>query len=156
MAGKKDRHDRILYLIEQEHISTQEELRQRLLEEGYDVTQTTISRDLRELKLNKLHVKGGKNGYSLRYTHVKSREWNMEEKYLRVLMDGFVSMEAAMNILVIHTVSGMAMAVAAALDSLTIPQVVGTIAGDDTIMMAIKTPQDTKLVMELIGENIRR
>ena len=74
----------------------------------------------------------------------------LDEKFKRVLTDGFVSIDMAQNILVIKTVSGMAMAVAAAVDSLKYSEIVGTIAGDDTIMMAIKTVEDTKIVMDRI------
>ena len=74
----------------------------------------------------------------------------MSEKYIRVLKDGYVSMDMAQNILVIKTVSGMAMAVAAALDAMKWNEVVGCIAGDDTIMCAIRTVEDTTAVMEKI------
>ena len=69
------------------------------------------------------------------------------EKYIRVLKDGFVSMDMAQNILVVKTVSGMAMAVAAALDAMKLKEIVGSIAGDDTIMMAVRTVEDTEIVM---------
>ena len=72
------------------------------------------------------------------------------DKYVRVLKDGFVSMDMAQNILVIKTVSGMAMAVAAAVDAMKFQEIVGCIAGDDTIMMAVRTVEDTKAVMEKI------
>ena len=74
----------------------------------------------------------------------------MNEKYIRVLRDGYVSMDKAQNILVIKTVSGMAMAVAAAVDAMKWHEVVGCIAGDDTIMCAIRTAEDTSIVMEKI------
>ena len=77
-------------------------------------------------------------------------EEGMSEKYIRVLKDGYVSMDMAQNILVIKTVSGMAMAVAAALDAMKWNEVVGCIAGDDTIMCAIRTVEDTTTVMEKI------
>ena len=73
-----------------------------------------------------------------------------EDKYIRVLKDGFVSMDMAQNILVVKTVSGMAMAVAAAVDAMKLKEIVGSIAGDDTIMMAVRTVEDTEIVMEKI------
>ena len=79
----------------------------------------------------------------------------MGDKYIRVLRDGFVSMDMAQNILVIKTVSGMAMAVAAALDHLQFPEIVGCIAGDDTIMVAVRTVNDTVLLMEKIRRLIQ-
>ena len=80
----------------------------------------------------------------------------MNEKYIRVLRDGYVSMDMAQNILVIKTVSGMAMAVAAAVDAMKWNEVVGCIAGDDTIMCAIRTVEDTSAVMEKIRKIISK
>ena len=74
----------------------------------------------------------------------------MGDKYIRVLRDGFISMDMAQNILVIKTVSGMSMAVAAALDALKFSEVVGCIAGDDTIMVAVRTVEDTQILMDKI------
>ena len=74
----------------------------------------------------------------------------MEDKFIRVLKDGFVSMDMAQNILVVKTVSGMAMAVAAAIDSLKFHEVVGCIAGDDTIMVAVRTTEETIILMDKI------
>ena len=79
----------------------------------------------------------------------------MSEKYTRVLREGFVSMDMAQNILVIKTVSGMAMAVAAALDALHLENVVGCIAGDDTIMCAIRTAEDTVKVMDKLNKILK-
>ena len=124
---------------------------ERLREEGYDVTQATVSRDIRELKLSKVPsgTEKGKQKYIV--THKVSQ---MSDKYIRVLREGLISMDMAQNILVAKTVSGMAMAVAAALDGLHMPEVVGTIAGDDTIMMAIRTTEDTVTVMQKINKMI--
>ena len=80
----------------------------------------------------------------------------MGDKYIRILRDGFVSMDMAQNILVIKTVSGMAMAVAAALDALKFSEVVGCIAGDDTIMVAVRTVEDTQILMDKIHLMIER
>ena len=80
----------------------------------------------------------------------------MGDKYIRVLRDGFISMDMAQNILVIKTVSGMAMAVAAALDALKCSEVVGCIAGDDTIMVAVRTVEDTQILMDKIHLMIER
>ena len=83
-----------------------------------------------------------------KYAILKNTENVLTEKYFRILKDGFVSMDMAQNILVIKTVSGMAMAVAAAIDDMNWHEVVGCIAGDDTIMCAIRTVEDTEIVME--------
>lgn len=144
---KRKRHEVIVELIEKYDIETQEELAVYLKGEGYDVTQATVSRDIRELKLSKIATGDGKQKYVI----FKNDDSFLGDKYIRVLKDGFVSMSMAQNILVIKTVAGMAMAVAAAIDALKFPEVVGCIAGDDTIMAAIKSVEDTNVVMEKIN-----
>ena len=109
---KVARHEKIIELIHQYDIDTQEELASRLNEAGFKVTQATVSRDIRALKLT---------------------------KDTRVLEDTLLSIDVGQNIIVIKTVSGMAMGVAAALDALKWPEILGCIAGDDTIMCAAKT-----------------
>lgn len=147
MSLKKTRHDKILEIIAQHEVETQEELVRYLREGGFDVTQATISRDIRELKLYKMSVGKGKQKYIVLQ---QGDENHMEDKFIRVLKDGFVSMDMAQNILVVRTVSGMAMAVAAAIDSLHFQEIVGSIAGDDTIMVAVRTVEDTEQLMERI------
>lgn len=140
---KKDRHQKIKELVEQYEIETQEELADKLKEAGYVVTQATVSRDIRELKLSKIPMGAGRRKYAV----LSNNDHYLGDKYIRVLRDGFVSMDMAQNILVIKTVSGMAMAVAAALDAMKLKEIVGSIAGDDTIMMAVRTVEDTQAVM---------
>lgn len=148
---KTGRQSKIIEIIEKNEVETQEELANLLIAEGFTVTQATISRDIRELKLTKVTSENGRQKYSLIKSHSGA---HIADKYIRVLCDGLVSMDMAQNILVIKTVSGMAMAVAAALDSLHLEGVVGCIAGDDTIMCAIKTVADTELVMGKIRKLI--
>lgn len=140
---KSGRQAKILELVKKYDIETQEELSERLLEEGYSVTQATVSRDIRELHLTKVS-RGGRQKYAV----MDVSHSDMTEKYIRVLRDGFVSMDMAQNILVIKTVAGMAMAVAAALDHMECHEIVGSIAGDDTIMCAVRTVEDTVRLME--------
>ena len=137
---------KIIELISQYDLETQEELAEYLNNAGFKVTQATVSRDIRDLKLTKISVSGGRQKYVIH----RQEEPEMNEKYIRVLRDGYVSMDKAQNILVIKTVSGMAMAVAAAVDAMKWHEVVGCIAGDDTIMCAIRTAEDTSVVMEKI------
>ena len=127
-------------------IETQEELAERLQQVGFRVTQATVSRDIRDLKLTKVPAENGKQKYAV----LENGSGEMGEKYIRILRDGFVSMDMAQNILVIKTVSGMAMAVAAALDAMKWTELVGCIAGDDTVMCAVRTVDDTILLMEKI------
>lgn len=147
---KIERHTKIVELIGKFDIETQEELADKLNEAGFNVTQATVSRDIRELKLTKVAVDGNKQ----KYVVLQAQEGWMSEKYIRVLKDGFVSMSMAQNILVIKTVSGMAMAVAAALDAMQFSELAGCIAGDDTIMCAIRSQEDTLVLMDRIKKLI--
>ena len=149
---KVSRHAKIIELINQYNVETQEELADRLNDAGFKVTQATVSRDIRDLKLTKVSVNGGKQKYVI----LKPEEDGMNEKYVRVLCDGFLSMDMAQNILVIKTVSGMAMAVAVAVDAMKWHEVVGCIAGDDTIMCAIRTAEDTRAVMDKIRKIVSK
>ena len=109
-------------------------------------------RDIRDLKLTKIPAENGKQKYAL---HQESGN-GMSEKYIRVLREGYLSMDMAQNILVIKTVSGMAMAVAVAVDAMKWNEVVGCIAGDDTIMCAIRTVEDTVTVMDKIRKIVSK
>lgn len=140
---KAQRQAKILDLIVKKEIGTQEELTTELERAGFIVTQATVSRDIREMKLTKVAMSEGK----LRYVAYRKTEDDMREKYIRIFRDGFISMDNAQNILVIRTVSGMAMAVAAALDHMELPEIVGSIAGDDTIMCAVRSIDDTVVIM---------
>ena len=146
---KVDRHAKIVELIGKYEIETQEELAEYLTKAGYQVTQATVSRDIRELKLSKVQAESGKQ----RYVVFQSQE-GLSDMYIRILRDGFLSMDMAQNILVIKTVSGMAMAVAAALDAIHFHEIVGCIAGDDTIMCAVRSVDDTILVMDKLRKLI--
>ena len=143
---KQNRHSRIVEIIEKNNVETQEELALMLRNSGYTVTQATVSRDIRALKLSKVPFGAGKQ----KYVVLKADDGQLGEKYTRVLREGFISMDMAQNILVVKTVSGMAMAVAAAIDAMDLTEIVGSIAGDDTIMAAIRTVEDTVIVMDKI------
>lgn len=147
---KISRQAKIIELINKFDIDTQEELAERLMQDGYNVTQATVSRDIRELKLTKVAMDDG----SQRYIVLQKTEIGLSDRYARVFREGFVSMDRAQNILVIKTISGMAMAVAAALDALEISSIVGSIAGDDTVMCAIRTNEETIKVMEKLSKII--
>ncbi len=147
---KAERQAKILELIVKKEIGTQEELTAELERAGFVATQATISRDIRELKLTKVAMSDGK----LRYVSYRKTDEDMMEKYIRIFRDGYISMDNAQNILVIRTVSGMAMAVAAALDHLEWSEIVGCIAGDDTIMCAVRSLDDTVVVMNRLNRLI--
>ncbi len=150
---KSNRHAQIRRIIENETIGTQEELVRRLNEEGFAVTQATASRDIKELRLTKMATDTGEIRYVI--PHADTPGLN-NGRFVRVLSEAFVSMEQAENLLVIKTASGMAMAAAAALDSLKLKGVVGCIAGDDTIMCAIRTKNEVSDVIKNLNRLIKR
>lgn len=147
---KKARHDKIIELIGKHEVETQEELADYLRRAGYQVTQATVSRDIRELKLSKIPSGNGKQ----KYVAFTQEEPHLGDKYIRVLKEGYVSMALAQNLLVMKTVSGMAMAVAAAVDALKLDEIVGCIAGDNTLMIAMRCVEDAEAVMEKISRMI--
>lgn len=148
---KVSRREKIIELINQYDVTTQEELADLLNSSGFKVTQATVSRDIRDLKLTKMSIDGGK----LKYIMLEP-EKELTEQYIRIIRKGFVSMDMAQNILVIKTATGMAMAVASAIDSMEWKEVVGSLAGDNTIMCAIRSTEDTAAVMEKIQNIIAK
>ena len=143
---KQKRQAKILSIIEQYDIETQDELLEKLAEAGFTTTQATITRDIREINLTKVAVAGVRQ----KYTHGKSTSHESIESYRKVLSAGILSMVPAENLIVIKTVSGMAMAVAAALDNVEINGLLGSIAGDDTIFLAVRSRDMTDAVMKTI------
>ena len=143
---KTNRQSKIIEIIQKNEVETQDELSALLEKDGFRVTQATVSRDIRELKLTKIPTAGGRQKYAV----ITDAPENLYKKYERVLREGFLSMDMAQNILVIKTVSGMASAVCAAIDAMKMREIVGSIAGDDTIMCAIRTVDDTYAVMKKI------
>ena len=147
----KDRRERIVELINEKRVETQEELAAILSAEGYKVTQATISRDIRRLGIRKVVSAEGRQYY---VAGDNTRSGSIDN-YARILKEGFRSADTAGNILVIRTLSVLASGVAAALDAMDLEGLVGTIAGDDTIMIAIKTPQEAENIKKII-EGIAR
>ncbi len=147
---KSKRQEAILELVKKYEIETQEELAEKLGNSGFAVTQATISRDIRELKLTKIQ-RGAKQVYAA----LSENKFSNSNKYIDILKHSFVSMDMAQNILVIKTASGTAMALATALDSLHWDEIVGTIAGDDTVMCAIRTVEDTKRLMKKLEDILK-
>jgi len=149
---KAKRHAKIIELIHKYEIETQDDLAERLNQAGFAVTQATISRDIRELKLSKVPISGGRQ----KYVVIAGADTAITVKYTRVLKDGYISSAVATDIIVVKTVSGMAMAVAASIDALEFPGIVGCIAGDDTIMCAIRSKDDIFNVMAHIEKIINQ
>ena len=147
---KIKRQKKIIELINKYDIDTQQELAQRLIDEGFEVTQATVSRDIRELNLTKVTVDGNKQKYDVPASTMTS----INQTYMGVLKDGIVSIECAGNIIVIKTISGMAMAVGAALDAVNHEEIIGTIAGDDTLMCVVKNADNCQGVKEYLEDLI--
>lgn len=143
---KYNRHARILDIIEKHDIVTQDELAEKLREHGMDVTQATISRDIKELRLVKVMDSNGKT----KYKAINNDPGVLSEKLLTVLKGGYVSSDYANNILVVKTLPGMAPAIASVIDSLGWMAVVGTIAGDDTIMVVTRAERIAEELQEKI------
>ncbi|MBR5347939.1 MAG: arginine repressor [Lachnospiraceae bacterium] len=156
------RQKKILELLSSGPAQTQEEIVNYLQREGFSVTQATVSRDLQKLNLSKVSEKGKKSVYKIDERlsadvlseDIKKMPEDMR-RLLRVLKEGFSHADVAQNILVIKTASGMAMAVAAALDSLHFKEIVGSIAGDDTIFCVAKTGDEAVLLRKRIQDIIK-
>lgn len=146
---KKNRHELILNFIKNNSVSTQEEIIKMLAENGYNVTQATISRDIKELKLIKEHF--GKN--EIRYT-VSSKSDN-DDNFKTILTRSALLVELAMNIIVVKCYPGTANAACMALDNLNLSGIVGTIAGDDTIFVACKDTHYATDAMNAINQILK-
>ena len=149
---KTRRQAKILELIQRNDVEPQEELSAYLVREGFQVTQATVSRDIRELKLTKIAMDNGKQKYAV----ITDADSGMMEKYARVLREGFISMDLAKNIVVIKTVSGMAGAVCAAIDAMKFQEMVGSIAGDDTIICIIRDDEEAVKIMKKLRKIVGR
>lgn len=132
---KYSRQEEIINLIGEYEIETQEELSEQLRERGYRATQATISRDIRELKLVKVAGTNGKYKYAMPYRE----ESSLSMKARNLLIDTVEKVDRAGNITVVKTFAGMAQGVAAAIDSMGRSDVVGSVAGDDTIIIVMRT-----------------
>ena len=120
---KTNRQSKIIEIIQKNDVETQEELSAFLEQEGFRVTQATVSRDIRELKLTKIPTSSGKQKYAV----IGDSGEAMAQKYERVLREAFISVDMAQNILVIKTVAGMANAVCAAIDAMNMKEIVGSV-----------------------------
>ena len=139
---KTKRQNEIIRLITTEDIETQEDLASELRDIGYKVTQATVSRDIRELKLIKVASKGG--GY--KYAKPERHEAAVSERLTRILADSLVGVDFSGNLIVVKTLSGSANVAAEALDTLAWPEILGTIAGDNTIFIVVRNDADANEV----------
>ncbi len=148
---KNTRHSRILEIISENVIETQDDLIARLRDSGYAVTQATVSRDIKQLGLVKTATKNG--GYQ--YTVAKNDSQGNENKLKNIMRETIVSAQSAENMVVLRTFPGMANAAAAAMDSLVGETILGSIAGDDTIFVVTRNKEDavgfTEYIRDIIG-----
>lgn len=135
---KYSRHSKILEIINKFEIETQEELAKTLCDSGFNVTQATVSRDIKELRLIKVLTKEGR----YKYATLKQHETSMSERFRKLFRDSVISIDFASHIIVVKTLVGAASAAAAALDALNLKDIVGSIAGDDTIFVLIRNKEN--------------
>ena len=149
---KTDRQSMILEIIEKEDVDTQEQLQQRLQEQGVRCTQATISRDIKQLHLITEPVGQGR----YRYTVSSQRNrLNVADKLRTIFRESIISVDFAQNIVVVKTMAGLANAAAAALDGMNVPYMVGTLAGDDTAFLLMRDTESARTFCEEIHEMLR-
>lgn len=149
---KRNRQEKLLELISRYEIDTQDELIARLRDCGFEVTQATISRDIRELKISKMMT--GKGSY--RYVLPKQTASGAGQKFSTALIDSIVSVDSACNIVVIKTYPGLANAVAVGIDNLNFSQILGCVAGDDTIMIATRDYESADMICNRLHELLKQ
>ena len=141
---KAKRQALIREIVEAQSIQTQEELAEALRAHGMVVTQATVSRDIREMHLLKVLSEDG----SYRYATMEKSDAGMNDRLIRMLSDSVVEMNSANNLIVIHTLPGSAHVAAEAIDNLKWPEAIGTIAGDNTILVIVRSNEEVDTVMK--------
>ena len=148
---KNDRQKAIIEIITKNEIETQEELADALRQRGIKVTQATVSRDIKELRLLKVLTPMG----TYKYATADKAENGLSERFIRMLAESLLSVAASNNLIVVKTLNGSANVAAEALDSLHWPEILGTIAGDNTILLVIRATEDVPSVMGRIQEMMK-
>lgn len=148
---KYTRQTKILELISKKEIETQEELADGLKAMGIDVTQATISRDIKELRLVKVMSKNGK----YKYATIGQSQEGITDRLYKIFENSVVSIDNALNIIVLKTIPGAAQICASAIDYMGVDEIVGTLAGDDTVFVAIRSMDNIEQVLEEFKKNIR-
>ena len=138
----------ILEIIEKQDIETHEELAEALRKRGIAVTQATVSRDIKELRLLKVLSAGG----VYKYATADKAEHGLSDRLIRMLTDSVLSITSANNLIVVKTLSGSANVAGEALDSMRWPEVLGTLAGDNTILMIIRSNEEVPVIISRIQE----
>ena len=152
-VAKAERQDAILRAVEENHIDTQEQLAEALRQAGMQVTQATISRDIRELGLSKIALGNGNSRYA---TLVRTDDVEKNERLGRIFAESVLSVAQADNLIIIKTLSGSGSAAAELIDSLPWPEIVGTLAGDNTIFVAVQSREKVHAVIQRFQEMLRK
>ena len=145
---KSNRHSKIIEIINSKAIETQEELAEELKSAGFEVTQATVSRDIKTLRLIKIQGSDGKYRYSI----INQNKNDMLEKLSSILINTVISVENIDKIVVVKTISGSASAAAEAIDRLELGEIAGTIAGDNTIFILVRTLEKAQELVERISK----
>lgn len=145
---KYARHAKIIELVDHDEIETQEELAIRLIAEGFKVTQATVSRDIKELRLIKVLTKSGR----YKYASIQQQDAGITDRFIKIFKDSLISIDSAGHMVVIKTLPGAAQAAAAALDALDMNEIVGSLAGDDTIFIVVRLVEDIEHVVSVLRE----
>ena len=148
---KISRHAKILEIIEKHPTETQEELAEELKKNGYNITQATVSRDIKELKLVKVLDEHG----IYKYATMREQDSMLNERLVKVFAESVLSVDYAGNIVVVKTFSGAANAAAEAIDVLDFKEMVGTLAGDDTIFILVRTHDNVEVVIEKLKKMMK-
>lgn len=146
---KAQRHAKIIELINSNEIETQEELTTLLRQNGFDTTQATVSRDIKELRLIKIADEKGNYKYAVKSAN---DELKLSAKFSRILEETVIRIDVSTSLVVIKTYPAMAQAAASAIDNMKWDEIVGTIAGDDTIFVALKTIEDAEVFCQKVRE----
>ena len=149
---KSVRHNLILEIIENKDIETQEELAEELKRRNVKVTQATVSRDIKELRLLKVLAEGGR----YKYATVERAEKGMSDRFIRILSESILSVESAGNLIVIKTITATANAGCEAIDSKKWPEVLGTIAGDNTILIIARSEAAVDTLLQKFDNLIKK
>ncbi len=150
---KRYRIMKIKEIIQKETIETQEELAAALQREGINVTQATVSRDIKELQLLKVPYGNGRYKYALS----AEKKTVMSENHIAVLFQEAVTrIDSSMNLIVIHTIPGSAQSIAFSIDHSDHSEILGTLAGDDTVLIIMRTPEDVPVLVERIQQFLKR
>ncbi|MGX8795497.1 arginine repressor [Fusibacter sp. JL298sf-3] len=145
---KYSRHSKIIEIIEQRDIETQDELACELRNAGFKVTQATVSRDIKEMRLIKVLTKDGK----YKYASIKEKEGAVNDRFLKIFKNSVTSVDSAGHMVVVKTLVGSASAAAVAIDAFNLNDIVGTIAGDDTIFMVVKSEEKVQAIIEQFNQ----